>query len=119
MPHSNQVREFFITSKGIRLLDTLVGPDGVAIGSARARLQAEMEATGRRREHELARHERALGRKRRSVEAAIGALRDDLATDEQESRLALAETREAEELLHAHRSKPRRGSGDVRPERSL
>ena len=37
MPHSNQIREFVLTEKGIRLLDVVSGPDGVLTGRARDR----------------------------------------------------------------------------------
>jgi circadian clock protein KaiC len=35
MAHSNQIREFRLTSHGIELLDVYLGPDGVLTGSAR------------------------------------------------------------------------------------
>ena len=35
MPHSNKVREFVLTSRGVQLLDIYVGPKGVLTGSAR------------------------------------------------------------------------------------
>ena len=35
MKNSNKVREFFITNKGIKMVDIVVGPDGVLTGSAR------------------------------------------------------------------------------------
>ena len=35
MAHSNRVREFLLTDKGIRLVDVYFGPDGVLIGSKR------------------------------------------------------------------------------------
>ncbi|MES2306525.1 MAG: circadian clock protein KaiC [Gemmatimonadota bacterium] len=45
MAHSNQIREFVLTSRGIDLLDVYRGPEGVLIGSARlAALQQEAEA---------------------------------------------------------------------------
>ena len=36
MKHSNQIREFLITSEGIKLEDVYVGPEGVLTGSMRA-----------------------------------------------------------------------------------
>ncbi len=36
LAHSNKVREFIITSKGIKILDIEKGPDGILIGSERA-----------------------------------------------------------------------------------
>lgn len=54
MAHSNQVREFLITSEGIRLVDVCIGPDGVLTGSARAsyegRLRSEQGVAKRRLE---------------------------------------------------------------------
>ena len=35
MPHSNQVREFIMSRKGIELVDVRMGPDSVLVGSAR------------------------------------------------------------------------------------
>ena len=40
MPHSNQVREFLLTSRGIRLRDVYVGPEGVLAGSSRLTQEA-------------------------------------------------------------------------------
>src|SRR6185503_12659826 len=46
MKHSNQVREFVITDKGIDLVEVYLGTDGVLIGSAREAQQL-IEATGK------------------------------------------------------------------------
>src|SRR5205085_11695496 len=35
MAHSNQIREFVLTGRGIELLDVYAGPEGVLTGSAR------------------------------------------------------------------------------------
>lgn len=35
MKHSNQVREFLITNKGLELVDVFLGPNGIMIGSER------------------------------------------------------------------------------------
>jgi circadian clock protein KaiC len=35
MSHSNQVREFLISSRGIELIDIYIGPSGILVGSAR------------------------------------------------------------------------------------
>ena len=42
MAHSNQVREFFLSSDGIKLRDAYVGPEGVLTGSARLAQEAEL-----------------------------------------------------------------------------
>ncbi|MFA7465174.1 MAG: circadian clock protein KaiC, partial [Syntrophales bacterium] len=45
MAHSNQIREFLITSNGIDLLEVYLGPEGVLTGSSRAsqEIREEME----------------------------------------------------------------------------
>lgn len=61
MKHSNQVREFTITDKGLKLVDVYLGPDGVLTGSAREahRLQQLTDAI-------LTKH--SLGRKNKEIE---------------------------------------------------
>ena len=44
MKHSNQIREFLITSRGIVLEDVYVGPEGVLTGSLRASQEAREKA---------------------------------------------------------------------------
>lgn len=62
MPHSNQVREFLITSKGVSLLDVYVGSEGVLTGSARLS-QAQREAHEQRQlQHRLEMAQRKLAR---------------------------------------------------------
>jgi circadian clock protein KaiC len=46
MRHSNQVREFLITSKGLKLVDIYLGPEGVLVGSARE-AQISIKRTGK------------------------------------------------------------------------
>ena len=45
MAHSNQVREFRLTDKGIALEDVYIGPAGVLTGSARAQQEAREKAS--------------------------------------------------------------------------
>jgi circadian clock protein KaiC len=81
MSHSNEAREFLITSKGIQILEVFRGPTGVMIGSER--LQAVQ------REKELVRHRRAdfdrqrerLERRRDALEKQIEALRASFEAD--------------------------------------
>src|SRR5881394_3128007 len=44
MKHSNQIREFLISSRGIDLVDAYIGPGGVLTGSARAAQTAREKA---------------------------------------------------------------------------
>src|SRR5436190_23733056 len=87
MAHSNQIREFQVTSNGIRLIEAYLGPEGVLTGSARLaqeRRERELQltrATEDRRRRDLAK------RKLQAIEAQIAGLRaeaDSLAAQSQE-----------------------------------
>lgn len=45
MPHSNQIREFILSSDGIQLVDIYLGADGILTGSARRAQEATEAAT--------------------------------------------------------------------------
>ena len=94
MKHSNQIREFLITSKGIELQDVYVGPEGVLTGSLRAAQEARERAALYSREQEARRRQHELERRRAAVEAQILAL-------QHESRSIEEESRSAEEEFHA------------------
>ncbi|MCW2547010.1 MAG: kaiC [Mycobacterium sp.] len=69
MPHSNQVREFLITSRGIELADVYVGPHHVLTGSARAAQEADERLKATTRRQDLEQRQINLERRRKSVEA--------------------------------------------------
>jgi circadian clock protein KaiC len=110
MPHSNQVREFLITSKGVSLIDAIVGPGGVAIGSARLRQEAEAAAARGERAQEISRKDRALERRRKRVEAQIDALRADLAAEEDELKTAATQNGLGEAVREAWRARMRQSA---------
>jgi circadian clock protein KaiC len=89
MGHSNQVREFLITSAGVKLVPVAIGPNGVLTGSARVQREAELRAEAIARQLELERKQRALKRRGRMLENQIEAMRAELAAEsEEESSLA-------------------------------
>ncbi len=75
MAHSNQVREFLLTSKGIQLLPVYLGTSGVLTGSARVAQEARERAETMLREQEIQRQQMELDRKREETEARITALK--------------------------------------------
>ncbi len=77
MKHSNQVREFIITDKGLHLVDVYLGQDGVLTGSARVAQQLEEETSIVLREHALGRKDREIARKRLVLEAKIASLQEE------------------------------------------
>jgi circadian clock protein KaiC len=87
--HSNQVREFLITSNGVRLVEAYLGDEGVLTGSARlSQLNREkVERLVTKEEQE--RQQLALAHRRKAVEAQIEALRAGfLAEQEEFARIA-------------------------------
>jgi len=86
MAHSNQVREFLISNRGIDLVDAYIGPNGVLTGSARAAQGALEKAAGLASQQEAARRKRELERKRVAIERQISALRSDYESEAVELR---------------------------------
>jgi circadian clock protein KaiC len=87
MAHSNQVREFIMTSGGIKLREAYVGPEGVLTGSARLAQEAKDKAIALVREQDMERRSRELERKRREIAAQIEILQAQLAGEEAEGAL--------------------------------
>jgi circadian clock protein KaiC len=87
--HSNQIREFLLTSHGIELTDVYVGPSGVATGSSRLALEARERAQNAALEHEIQGMRMDLERKRRILESRLAALNAEFASEEQELRRQL------------------------------
>ena len=96
MGHSNQVREFVISSRGVDLIPVAVGAGGVLTGSARAQHESEQAARQQASRLELERRERQLERKRKALTAQIEALRAQFAGDEEEAALLARELRDRE-----------------------
>jgi circadian clock protein KaiC len=86
MAHSNQVREFLISDRGIDLVDAYIGPSGVLTGSARAAQNALEKAGVLATQQEAARRKRELERKRTMLERQISGLRSDYETEALELR---------------------------------
>ena len=86
MAHSNQVREFLISKRGIDLVDAYVGPNGVLIGSSRMAQAAREKAEALTNLQETARRKRQLARKRATIEKQIAGLRSECETEEWELR---------------------------------
>ena len=87
MAHSNQVREFIMSSEGIKLRDAYVGPEGVLTGSARLAQEAKDRAAALVRQQEMERRSREVERKRREIAAQIEILQAQLASEEAEVAL--------------------------------
>lgn len=98
MAHSNQVREFVITSSGIDLIPAYVGMGGVLTGSARLAQQAKDLAELKAREQESKVKKTEAARKRSALEAQIAALQAELASQiEGTAEIAQREEQRAEQ----------------------
>lgn len=98
MGHSNQVREFVITSKGIELLDVELGPQGILTGAARQSYQFKKTMSDIKLQNEISRKDREIARKRKVLEANIEALRTEFESAEEELSILKA-TEELQEKL--------------------
>jgi circadian clock protein KaiC len=76
MAHSNQIREFRLSRKGIELVDVYVGAGTVLTGAARLSQEAHEQAQSVQRAEELLRLRRQIDRKRRAAEAQMALLRE-------------------------------------------
>jgi circadian clock protein KaiC len=71
MAHSNQIREFVLTDKGVNLLDVYVGPSGVLTGSARLSREAQEKAKDLVRQQDAQIKKLNLETTRKAMEARI------------------------------------------------
>jgi circadian clock protein KaiC len=99
MAHSNQIREFLLTSQGIQLKDVYVGPEGVLTGSMRLAQEARNRAMALTRQQELESRRRDLERKRRILESQIAAQRAEFESEEKELELLLLQDNAAMDEL--------------------
>lgn len=74
MGHSNQMREFVLSNKGIELVDVYTGPGAVYTGSARVTQEAADRAASREREQAVTRRRRELAQEQAALEAQVRAL---------------------------------------------
>ncbi|MDB6018387.1 MAG: kaiC [Pedosphaera sp.] len=86
MAHSNQIREFLLTRKGIDLLDVYLGPAGVLTGSARVAQEAEEKAETLVQQQQRVRKQHEWRRKRLSLERQMAELRAQSEMEAEEER---------------------------------
>lgn len=100
MSHSNQVREFVMTSHGVKLKDVYLSSEGVLTGSARVAQEAHEAAEALSRRQQDERKNYALERKRVALEAKIASLRAEFEAELEQAQMELAqqEFREKKEV---------------------
>ena len=103
MAHSNQIREFLLTRRGIELKDVYIGPGGVLTGSARLAQEAQEQAARVVEEQEIEVRQRQLERKSQTLAAQIAALNADFAAEEAAVRRTVAQLHQRENCLRQNR----------------
>lgn len=84
MKHSNQVREFIITDKGLDLVEVYLGPEGVLTGSAREAQKLQEQKGELLRDFAVSSKDRELIRKRKVLESKISNLQIEFESTEEE-----------------------------------
>ncbi len=100
MAHSNQVREFVLSDKGIDLVDVYLGGDRVLTGSARIAREAQERAAATLREQDHERKLRQLESKRKAIEAQIAALQAEAEAETEEVHFVIAQETLQEKATH-------------------
>jgi circadian clock protein KaiC len=114
MPHSNQVREFIITSRGIDLVEPYLGASEVLTGSARVAQEARERAAARERQQAEQGRRRELMQKRKQLQSQIDTLREEMRVLENERSLAIKEEEVRQAIssqVHSSLAKLRGGEG--------
>jgi len=92
MKHSNQIREYLLTDRGVRILDVHLGAGaGLLMGSARAAQEAREGEKMLASDPENERKKRMLERKLRSLKAKMDLLHSEFGTEEEEFELLVKE----------------------------
>jgi circadian clock protein KaiC len=104
MNHSNQVREFVITSEGLNLIDVFLGPEGVLVGSAREAQQLSAITGEVLYTHAVNRKDVEIQRRRKVLEAQISSLREEFESVQDELNKSYIEEDLKKEIMEKNRS---------------
>jgi len=104
MAHSNQIREFRLTDRGVELTDVYLGPAGVLTGAERETQEMRERAEALARSQEIDRKQRALDRKREKLEEQVAALRASFEAEEEDIQRTIEQEQLRERTLDAARS---------------
>jgi circadian clock protein KaiC len=100
--HSNQLREFVLTSNGVKLIEPYLGPEGVLTGSSRVAQEAKQSAADLQRQEDADRKRRAIERRMHTLDTEIAALRLQISSERDElERLESEENRRQHQITTA------------------
>jgi circadian clock protein KaiC len=89
MSHSNQIREFMLTNRGIQIADIYLGPTGILTGSAKELQEARDREAQEALQQIAERKRKSLERKREALEAHIATLRAEFDAEQEELSASL------------------------------
>ncbi len=104
MAHSNQVREFRITDRGVDILDAYVGPAGVLTGAARVMQETKDRAVVEAHEQRIEAKRRELDRRRRVLESRIRILNAEFEAEADELTLLISQYEAVQEQCGGDRA---------------
>ncbi len=104
MAHSNQVREFQLTRRGIKLVPVYLGAAGVLTGSSRLAQEAREKGDALLRRQQTERRRLELDRKRKTMDAQIAALRAEFLADSEDLERSIQQDERKEAQLIDDRS---------------
>jgi circadian clock protein KaiC len=110
MQHSNQIREFMLTDKGVQLVDVYLGPNNVLTGSARTTKEAQDKAEALDRRQELERKRSEMERSRKMFHAEMAMLQARFESEQENLQKAI----DKEEALEAVLKRDRDDLGTMR-----
>ena len=113
MAHSNQIREFLMTPRGVQLREVYLGPGGVLTGSARVAREAEERLELLRQKQTDKDRQLAVKVALRSVETKIAELQAEKEARENELAAVIGEDAEQKTALLAGRDSIRRSRGII------
>lgn len=93
MPHSNQIREFVMTSEGVDLVNVYLHGDRVLTGTARVAQEAQVNAASELRDRDHERRLRDLANRRKALDAQIASLHMEAEERAGEIEFAMARER--------------------------
>jgi circadian clock protein KaiC len=103
MAHSNQIREFLLSSQGVSLVPVYMGPDGVLTGSARAAAEAVESDLGLGAEHESSQLAEAMELRRKAIETRVASMWADFEAEESLTARQITSSKKREQALRAAR----------------
>ena len=104
MPHSNQLREFKFSDKGIDLIAPYIGPAGVLMGSAKVIQEAKDKAHITDVQREIEHKRTLLAEKRRVYEARKVAVEAEFHTEEAALAKSIEQVKQGLEIINLDRS---------------